>query len=99
MIAAKRVFEVIAFASCRLEIEHQILHVHTKLAEGLLNQVQDSAATLGVFHYPVERLDQFVAMLLGQALNCRDQIVQVDWKLVWIRMVVFSVFISITVGP
>jgi len=86
-VVAKCVLEVVAFSSCRFKIEHQILHVHAKLAESLLNQVQDSATTLGVFHNPIERLNQFVAMLLRQALNCRDQIVQIDWKLVWIRMV------------
>lgn len=87
LIVTKSVFEVVAFSACRFKIKHQILHVHTKLAESLLNQVQDSATTLGVFHDSVERLDQLVAMLLRQVLDCRDQIVQIDWKLVWIGMV------------
>ena len=37
LIVAQCVLEVIAFASSGFEIEHQILHVHPKLAESLLD--------------------------------------------------------------
>ena len=69
-IATQSVLVIVAFATRGFEIEHQILHVHAKLAECFLNQVQDAATTLGVFHHTIKWLSEIVTMLLWQALDC-----------------------------
>src|SRR5690242_583735 len=39
--------KLIAFAARGLKVEHQVLHVQSQLAEGVLNEAQNSAAATG----------------------------------------------------
>ena len=44
----------VAFAAGGFEVEHQVLHVQAKLAEGFLDEVEDAAAAFGTVDHAVE---------------------------------------------
>ena len=44
--------QFVALAARRLQVEHQVLHVQPQLAEGVLHQAQNPAATLGALQDP-----------------------------------------------
>src|SRR6185437_6951912 len=49
--------EVVAFATCGFQVEQQVLHVETKLAERVLHQIQNPPPAPGAFdHSQHERL-------------------------------------------
>jgi hypothetical protein len=47
MLALEFAAETVSLATRGLQIEHQVFHIQPQLPKGILDQIQDSAATLG----------------------------------------------------
>jgi hypothetical protein len=78
----QQIFVMLAFASSRFKIKHQVLHVHPKLTEGLLDQVQDPAAATCVINNSIQWRGQLMAILCGQKIDFGHQIGKVQRKLI-----------------
>ena len=62
----------IPFPTCCLEIENKVFHIKPQLAEGLLNQRQDSSSPFCIDRHSVHK------GLKGHLLVCRDCLDRVD---------------------
>ena len=66
--------ESITFTASGFEIEHQILHVETKLAESFLYERQNPATPPRAFHDTVHQRNDFCPMFGGQLGDRRFQV-------------------------
>jgi hypothetical protein len=74
----------------RFQVEDQILHIKSQLAECILDQVENAAATFGTIHDPIQNRFDSQAIFRRQVRDQRGQLDHVRRNLFWIRRVVSS---------
>src|SRR5690606_14170842 len=73
---------LVAFAAGRFQVEHQVLHVQSQLAEGLLHQGVDPTAATAVLDHLVHDRLKLQAVIIRQLRNQNRQLDQVLGKFV-----------------